>query len=188
MRCPSPRCGRSGAHRVFTEELVADQHHSGGAVGHLTAVIPADSALDQWVDHVVAAVGCQVGYLPGPRLGVRVALGVGQVDRRDGVEMGVVDAEPAVIFIGYRSEHGRPQKPGSLALMAGPGCRSQVLGGGVPGTVFSTPGRPPVLCGSFLPAGRRSLPGQPHCRTRRRPHAGSRECPRVLRGRWPASP
>ena len=49
------------------------------------------------------------------------------------MQVSVVDAESAVIFVGDLGEHRRPQEFGVGALVAGPGGRAQMSGGGVAG-------------------------------------------------------
>ena len=47
--------------------------------------------------------------------------------------MCVVEAESAVVLVGYLGEHVRPEILGLLPLVAGPGRRTEVSRGGVAG-------------------------------------------------------
>ena len=93
---------------MLAKEIVANEDHAGTAVGHLTAVESSDPALHGWVDRVVATGGDQIRYLPVAGLGVGIAAGVGEVEGGDRVQVGVVDAESAVVFFGDLGEHRRP--------------------------------------------------------------------------------
>ena len=123
---------------MLAQEVVAHQHHARAAVGHLTAVEAADAALDGRVDDVVVADRGQIGHPPVARLGVGVALGVGEVDGGDRAQVGVLDAEAAVVLLGDLGEHRGPEERRLGALVPGPGRRAEVLGGDVAGTVFSS--------------------------------------------------
>ena len=118
---------------MIVEELIAHQDDPGTAIGHLTAVEPADPTLDAGVERIVAAVSHQVGHLPVAGLGIGVTPGVGEVDGGNPVQVGVVDAVPPVVFVGDLGEHRRPEEFGVSALMSGPGRGAQVLGAGFPG-------------------------------------------------------
>ena len=75
--------------------------------------------------------GPQVRHGPAAGLRVGIRSRVGEVQLGDRAQVGLVEAVPPVVLVGDAGEHVGPHELGVGALVADPGGRAEVLGGGV---------------------------------------------------------
>lgn len=125
-----------GAERpgVLRRPFRRGQDHGGRPVRHLTAIGLAHPALD---DRIGLIVGGEAGVGEGvvARLGVRVALGVVEIDLGDAAQVRLIDAVALVVLVGQVGEGARPDIGGVAELMAGPGRRAQIFGARLAGDI-----------------------------------------------------
>ena len=92
------------------------------------------TGLTSFVDGGVAvATGPQIRHGPAAGLRVGIRSRVGEVQLGDRAQVGLVEAVPPVVLVGDAGEHAGPHEFGVGTLVADPGGRAEVLGGGVAG-------------------------------------------------------
>ena len=116
---------------MLAQVFVVDQHDSRAAVGHLAAVESAQPAFDERVSRAVVAD--RVGHCPFPGLRVGVSARIAEVELRDRPQMGFVQSVAAVVFVGDRGEHRRPEELRVGPLVSGPGRGAEMTRRGVAG-------------------------------------------------------
>ena len=116
---------------MLAQVFVGHQHDSCAAVGHLAAVESAQPAFDQRIALVVVAD--RVGDFPFSGLRVGVSAGVAEVELGDRPQMGFVQSVAAVVLVGDRGEHRRPQELRVCPFVPGPGRGAEMTGRGVTG-------------------------------------------------------